>query len=361
MTMPERDEPQTTRPIGVAMIGLGNWSYQLGHAIRRTPQVELIACYTRTPEKRERFAATFSCANASTLEELLNTPSLHAVLIAAPAHVHTELTVTCARHGLHVFVEKPMTVSLDDALLMSAVSQENGVVLMVGHEMRRLGSVRAMKQLVQDGALGQVVSASAAMTLSGRFEPDNWRCHRDSNRGGALMQLGIHPIENLNYLFGRPERVQGAFANAMAPGDVDDVGAAIISYEGGVQAVVNASYVSPSSQRLSLYGTRANLHLVTDMRVWPDAAAVDATTELVLEDGVERRQMAITPRDVLVEQMVDFAESIRRGGSPETGPWEGLMAIAVVEAALRSAAKGGAVHPGRLIDELTEKGAANDR
>ena len=357
----ERKLRQLANPIGVAMIGLGNWSYQLGQAIRRTPQVELVSCYTRTPEKRQKFATAFGCTSASTLEELLETPAVQAVLIATPAHVHTELTVTCARSGLHVFVEKPMSTSLAGALQMVVACRENGVVLMVGHEMRRLGSVRAIKELLQDNALDQVVAATAAMTLNGRFEPDNWRCHRDSNRGGALMQLGIHPIENLNYLFGQPQSVRGAFTNVVAPGGIDDVGAAVITYQGGTQAVVSASYVSPSSQRLSLYGTRANLYQVSDMRVWPDAAAVDGNTELTLENGVERRQMPITPRDVLVEQMEDFAASIRHGRPPETGAREGLMAVAVVEAALRSAAQGGQVDPGQLIAELRDKGAADDR
>ena len=348
------------RPLGVGVIGLGNWSYQLGQAIRRSPQVNLISCYTRTVEKRERYAETFDCAAAATLQELFDTAGLEAVVLTTPAHTHDDLTMACARQGLHVFVEKPMSLSVPGALRQIAACRENGVALMVGHEMRRLGSIRAAKQLLQDGALGTVVSAVASMTLRGRFEPDNWRCHRATNRGGALMQLGSHPIENLNYLLGRPLRVRGALANAVAPNNVADVGSAIISYEGGVEATVSANYVSPSSQRLSLYGTRASLHQVVDMRVWPDATLVDDRTELWLEDGQDHHQVSIAARDVLVEQLEDFSTSVRTSTAPETGGEEGLWAVAVVEGAMRSNDSGRAIELDPLIDEYQEKGTRHE-
>lgn len=347
-------------PVGLGVVGLGNWSYQLGHAIKRAEGVRLLSCYTRTPEKREKYAATFGCGRAATLQSLLETPDLEAVVLATPAHTHAELTFACARRGIHVLVEKPMALSLSSALRMRAACRKNGVVLMVGHEIRRLGGLRAVNALLQEQALGQVVSATAGMTLQGRFEPDNWRCHRDTNRGGALMQLGIHQIENLNYLFGRPLQVRGLLANAVAPNDVHDVGIAVITYPGSVQATVSATYVSPSSLRLSLFGDRANLHYDADMRVWPDAAAVDGSSQLVLEDGREQKQIPITARDALREQFEDFARSVRHGAPPETGADEGLMAVAVVECVLRQNLTGGTLQPGQLIETLEVKGMTDE-
>ncbi|HZD10348.1 MAG TPA: Gfo/Idh/MocA family oxidoreductase [Candidatus Binatia bacterium] len=359
MTIPNHDAlPE--QPIGLAILGLGKWSHQLGRAIRRSSRVRLLTCYTRTAQKREEYATTFGCSCAGSLQEVFETPGLQAAIICTPAYAHTEFAYPCADHGLHLLIEKPMALSLPGALELASTCEDNGVVLMIGHEMRRLGSMRAAKQLLENGALGQVVSASASMTLGGRFTPDNWRCHRDTNRGGALLQLGIHAIENLNYLLGRPVAVRGSFANAVAPGDVDDVGSAIVSYENGVEAVISANYVSPSSQRMSLFGMKANLHLVADMRVWPDAAAVDEQTQLLLEDGVERREIAIRPHDVLLEQVDDFAASIVDGTSPETGAKEGVQALAVVEAALQSVAEGRAVDPQQLVEELQAKGSAHE-
>lgn len=337
--------------VRIVMIGLGKWSHQLAQAIQRSNSAELVACYSRTPQKRRAFAQMYDCAEGATLTETLNSANADAVMIATPAHSHAELTLTCARQGLHVFVEKPMALSVADALQMIRICEENGVVLMVGHEMRRLGSMRAIKELLLEEVLGPVVSATAGMTLTGTFQPDNWRCHRDTNRGGALMQLGIHQIENLNYLLGTPVRVQGALANARAPGGVDDVGVAVITYESGTQAVVSANYISPSTFHLALNGERASLYQIAEMRVWPNAAAVDRHTQLILQTPEESRKVAMEPTDVLLEQTEDFARSVRQRVAPETGAREGLMALAVVEAALRSFQDSASLDPQTLLSE----------
>jgi UDP-N-acetyl-2-amino-2-deoxyglucuronate dehydrogenase len=338
-----------TEPVGVAIIGLGKWSRHLAASVKRVPSANLAICYTRTPEVRESFAAEFKCLAVSTLEAALTSPDVEAAIISAPAHVHPELTHACAEHGVHVLVEKPMALSLDEGLEMARVCEENGVVLMVGHEMRRLGSTRAMKQMVDGGKLGRVAAASAAMSLAGTFHPDNWRCHRDTNRGGALMQLGIHQIENLIYLLGPVASVTGEFANAVAPGDVDDVGIVTMAFANGARATVVSSYVSPKVYELHLYGDHANLRCEADMRVWPNAEKVDRMTNLTLHprEG-EIEEISVEPQDVLALQMEDFARSIRSGHEPETGAQQGLDTLAVVEAALQSYESGAPVRPGDL-------------
>lgn len=338
-----------TEPVGVAIIGLGKWSKHLAASVKRTPSTRLATCYTRTPDVRESFSAEFECVATPTLEAALTAPGVEAAIISAPAHVHPELTRACAAHGVHVLVEKPMALSLDEGLEMARVCEENGVVLMVGHEMRRLGSTRAMKQMVDGGKLGRVVAASAGMSLAGTFHPDNWRCHRDTNRGGALMQLGIHQIENLIYLLGPVASVTGEFANAAAPGGVDDVGIVTMAFENGTRATIASSYVSPKVYELHLYGEQANLRCEVDMRVWPNAEQVDRKTHLTLdprEGALE--DIGVEPQDVLALQMEDFARSIRGGHEPETGAQQGLDTLAVVEAALQSYENGTPVRPGDL-------------
>src|SRR4030042_726294 len=200
------------QPVGIAMLGLGRWSRQLAKAIVRVGSLRLLTCYSRTVETRRKFAEEFGCEDAASLEAALGHPGVEAAFIAAPSHAHPELTLACARHGIHVFVEKPLANTLAEARQMASACQERGLVLMVGHEMRRLGSSRAMKQVLDSGRLGRVVAATAVETLAGTFQPDNWRCHRDTNRGGALMQLGIHHLETLMYLLGPVAAGQGFFA-----------------------------------------------------------------------------------------------------------------------------------------------------
>ena len=169
--------------------------------------------------------------------------------------------------GIHVFVEKAMANTYSEGLQMAAEIEKHGLVLMVGHEMRRLGSTRAIKRILEEGRLGKVAMATGVMSLAGTFVPDNWRCHRETNHGGALMQLGIHPIENLIYLLGPVIEVRGYFAHVIAAADVDDVGVATLSFENRAVATVTSNYITPTAYELHLYGDQANLNCIVDMRV----------------------------------------------------------------------------------------------
>jgi predicted dehydrogenase len=331
------------------MIGLGKkWSRQLAAAIGRIDTIHVVTCYARTPETRQSFASEYSCQDAPTLEAALTAPDVEAAIIAAPAHVHAEITHACVEQGIHVFVEKPMALTIEEARGMAEACDKAGLTLMVGHEMRRLGSSRAMKHIIDEGRLGRIVAATASLTLAGTFQPDNWRCRRDTNRGGALMQLGIHQIETLTYLLGPVVNVQGFFANSISPNGVDDVGIAHLTFENGMLATVSATYVSPKAYAMHIYGTHANLDCVADMRIWPDALQVDAATVLKLEAPDGREDIGIEPQDCVALQLDEFARSVRGDVKPETGAAEGVAAVAIVEAALRSFESGLSVDPRTL-------------
>ncbi|HEX7973020.1 MAG TPA: Gfo/Idh/MocA family oxidoreductase, partial [Anaerolineales bacterium] len=281
-----------SRPVGIAILGLGGWSRKLAAAALRSQKIDLLTCYTRTPETRQAFAAEFGCLAAGSLEEALTTPGVEAALITSPSHTHLALARACAEHGRHVFVEKAMALTYADGLKMIREVHGRGLTLMVGHEMRRLGSHRAMKQILESGRLGQVSLATAGFTLAGSFMNNNWRTSRNTNRGGALMQLGIHQIENLIYLLGPVAQVRGFFAHTTAPVDVDDVGIANLIFESGAAGSVASTFVSPPTYEIHLFGSQMNLHCGIDMRVWPDARQVDPNTTLSLQrrDGGMKAQ-----------------------------------------------------------------------
>lgn len=338
------------QPVGVALIGLGaRWGRQLAAAVGRVEGLALKTCYARTAETRQAFAAEFGCAAAPSLEAALEAPGVEAAIIATPAHHHAEIAVACAQRGLPALVEKPMALTLGTALRMRAAFERAGLVLMVNHEMRQLGSSQAIKHLVDSGRLGRVVAAMASLTLAGTFAPDNWRCHRDTNRGGALMQLGLHQIDTLLFLLGPVTQVQGRLAHVAAPVDVDDVGAAQLTFASGAIGTVVSSFVSPKGYALHLYGDRANVDCLVDMSVWPDARRVDAATQLGLQTPQGREAVPIEPQDCLAIQLAEFARSVREGGQPATGAAEGLAALAVVEAAIQSQETGRPVDPRTLL------------
>jgi predicted dehydrogenase len=320
-----------TRPVGVALIGTGTWAIQMAAAAKRAG-LRVVTCYSRDPDRRRAFAAQAGCGAAPSLRVALDHPDVEAALVLTPNDTHADLAVACAERGLHVFVEKPISDTVADAERMARACREAGVTLMVGHAFRRLGAARRVGQLVADGALGRVVLAEATLSLPGVLTPDKWRAHRARNPGGPLMQLGIHHVDTLASWLGEPVGAWGRFARLETDADIDDVGVVALQMASGSLAAVTGSYVSPKTFAIRLSGTRAVLDYRADFSVWPAAERLDAVTTLLL-DG---EPVAFDERDMLAEELAEFARCVRRGQEPETGAAEGIAALRAIRAALET-------------------------
>jgi UDP-N-acetyl-2-amino-2-deoxyglucuronate dehydrogenase len=314
---------------GVAIAGTGMWAPRLAAAAQRA-ELDLVTCHSRDPRRRMEFAEKFGCEAAATLADAVTHPRVDGVILATPNDVHEEQALLCARHGRHVFVEKPIADTVEAGERMREACADAGVALMVGHAFRRLGAARRTKQLIDEGALGPVVLAEANMSLPGTFKAHAWRAHRERNPGGPIMQLGIHHVDTLAYWLGRIRRATGRFAHVHTQAEIDDVGVVTLEFESGALGAVTGSYVSPKTLSLRLLGSEAVLDYRTDFSVWPNAQALDGVTTLTL-DG---EPIEFEERDMLAEELAEFARCVRGETEPETGAAEGLAALGAVLSAL---------------------------
>jgi len=336
-------------PVGVALIGTGMWGRRLAEALRRTHALRLVTCYSRDAGRRQAFAESLGCLAADSLEAAIENDGVQAVLLVTPNHAHADAATACAQRGRHLFVEKPIADTLEDGRRIEAACRQAGVVLQVGHCFRRLGAARRVKELLEEGALGEVLLAEAHFSLPARLTPDTWRYYRSTCPGGPLMQLGIHHADTLQYWLGPIRRVSGSFAHVVTPAEIDDVGIAMIEFESGARGVIDGNYLSPKTYALRLFGAKAVLEYVTDMTIWPAAERMDPATVLRLRaaDGEERMEFA--PRDMVVDELEEFARSVRGEATPETGAAEAMAALAVIRAAIASHEMGAPV----TVAELT--------
>ena len=314
---------------GIAVVGTGMWAPRLAAAAKRAG-LELVTCFSRDEDRRADFAERFGCEPAASFEQAIEHPGVEGVLLVTPNDAHEPQALACAERGRNVFVEKPIADSVEAGERMRRACAEAGVALMVGHAFRRLGAARRVKELIEEGALGHVVLAEANMSLPGSFKPEAWRAQRERNPGGPIMQLGIHHIDTLAYWLGPVERASGRFAHVHSQADIDDVGVVTLEFESGALASLTGSYVSPKTLTLRLLGTDAVLDYRTDFSVWPDAQRLDAVTTLAL--GGE--PVEFEGRDMLAEELAEFALCIRGEAEPETGADEGIAALAAVLQAL---------------------------
>ena len=319
---------------GVAIVGTGMWGPRLAEAAERAG-LELATCFSRDERRRAEFAERFGCEPAASFEDAIAHPAVEGVVLATPNDTHEEQALACAERGRHVFVEKPIADTVAAGERMRLACADAGVTLMVGHAFRRLGAARRVKELLDEGALGEVVLAEANMSLPGTFKPGAWRAHRERNPGGPIMQLGIHHVDTLRYWLGPVERACGRFVHVHTTADIDDVGVVTLEFESGALAALTGSYVSPKTLSLRLLGTDGVLEYRTDFSVWPDARALDAVTTLTL--GGER--VEFEERDMLADELAEFGRCIRGEAEPETGADEGIAALGAVLQALEAEAE----------------------
>ena len=257
--------------------------------------------------------------------ELSSLDDAEGVLIATPNDVHAENAVAAAAAGKHVFVEKPIADTIESGERIRDACVEAGVVLMVGHAFRRLGAARRAKELV--GELGTVVLAEANFSLPGKLPPTAWRAQRARNPGGPIMQLGIHHVDTLAYLLGPLARTTGRFARVHTDAEIDDVGVVTLEFASGALGVLTGSYVSPHTFSLRLLGSAGVLDYRADLgAVWPDATRVDEVSTLTLNG----EPVAFEPRDMLAEELAEFAAAARGEAVVETGAAQGIAALRVV-------------------------------
>jgi predicted dehydrogenase len=321
--------------VGVALIGPGGmWGPQIAAAVERAEGLGLVTCYGRDDERRRAFAEERGIAAADSFDAAVEHPEVEGVMLVTPNDLHAEQALFCAERGRHVFVEKPIADTVEAGERMRDAFAAAGLVLAVGHGMRRLGAARKVKELVDEGALGTVVLAEANWSLTSRLTPAAWRWYRERARGGPLLQLGVHHADTLAYWLGPVRHSYGAFAHLAIDAEIDDVGVVGLEFESGALGVIAGSYVSPRRYFLRLHGTQGALDYELDMSVWPRAERADEATTLTLRSTDEDERVEFPHRDPLAEELEEFGRAVRGEAVPETGAEEGLAALKVILDAL---------------------------
>lgn len=335
--------------VRVALIGIGSWSSVIANAVQRSSRLELATCYSRTPEKRATFGRKYGCDQEKSFEDVLKRTDVDGVLLTTPNAVHAEHALAAARHGKHVYVEKPIANTMSDGRKMVDACREAGVALLVGHDMRRLAGFRKMKELIDRGAIGKPVMVESNFSARLGFEltPDKWRWYGDDSGcpAGALMTMGIHHADTLNHFFGPVEKVFSFFSKLYIPADVEDAEMTTFRFESGVLGHLGSTYASPRANWIRAYGTDGHLicnlslpNLPFDeyLKVW---SVVDKYTCLQLFDkGKDEPETVPLPiGDPILEEVDEFADCIRTGRRPETDGEAALAALAFVRAAIDSA------------------------
>ena len=330
-------------PLRVACIGMGWWSDVLADAIKRSDKIKIVACFTRSEEKREKFASKYGCRASPSYEEILADPEIEAIINTTPNDVHLETTRAAAAHNKHVFLDKPIANTVSDGRKITQICRQAGIVLALGYQRRRENQFRWIRSQIDGGVFGKLVNAEANISRDrlGKIDLSSWRYQASGMPGGVMLQIGIHYADVLDYLIGPIKAVSGRFAQLVLPGDNPDVASLVFEHENGALSTLNASYASASEYYLmNIYGKEAtayyNLHRGLSLLKRGEDRPVDIPCD---------------KNDTFVEELEEFVAAVRGNGQPEVGGDYATSSLAVIRAGILSAREGRRV----TVAEILEK------
>ncbi|HEU4380682.1 MAG TPA: Gfo/Idh/MocA family oxidoreductase [Hyphomicrobiaceae bacterium] len=330
-------------PLRVGCVGMGWWSDVLADAAQRSGKLQIIACYSRSEDKRKAFASKYKCRPVDSYEALLADRAIEAIINTTPNDVHLATTSAAAAHGKHVFLDKPIANTIADGRAITQVCRQAGVLLALGYQRRRESHCRWIKQEIDAGRFGKLVNAEANISRDrlGKIDLSSWRYQATGMPGGVMLQIGIHYTDVLEYLLGPIVAVRGQLAQLVLPGDNPDVASLLLEHENGALSTLNASYASASEYYLmNIYGK-------------------DATAYYDLHGGLrvlgrgEQSPVAVAcaKNDSIVEELEEFAAAVRGQGRLEVGGEYGTRSLAVVRAGVLSAREGRRIEVAELLKE----------
>jgi predicted dehydrogenase len=321
--------------IRLGAVGLGWFGGVLADAARASGEAEVVACFARSDEGRRAFAEAHGCTAVESLEALLEDPTIGGIIVATPHSTHAGIIEQVAAAGKHVFVEKPLALTVADARRAIEATTRAGVTLQVGHNRRRQPANRSIRSKVESGELGTVVQLEGFHSSPGAHKPDlpAWRSDPRECPAGGMAALGVHTVDTFNYLVGPAARLVAFSKKVAGSSTLDEATAVTIEYESGPIGQMGTSYFVPPVVSLAVYGTDANVWNEEDGgRLFTQARADKARAEHEVEQI-----------DTIRDEVAEFARCIRDGGTPETGAPEGLEVAVVMEGITQSVASGRAI------------------
>jgi predicted dehydrogenase/acetyltransferase-like isoleucine patch superfamily enzyme len=346
-TSPNSTSPNSTssdQPISVAVIGYGYWGPNLARNLAACPHTRLAAVCDADPARlalaRQRHPDAFVCQRA---EELWGMDGLEAVAVATPVASHHALALAALRAGKHVWVEKPLAASSEQARELIEVADALGLTLLVDHTFIYTGAVQKIRQLVEGGELGRLRYYDAVRVNLGLFQQDV----------NVLWDLAAHDLSIMDYIFdGRPPKAVSATGLAHLAGRPENIAYLTCFFEDDFLALVHVNWLAPVKIRRTLVGGDRKMIVYDDLEPSEKLKVYDkGLTELRSAEDLHQVRIGYRTGDMwapvlddteaLAREVAHFAACVRGGASPLTDGRAGLRVVQILEAADRSMHKRG--------------------
>jgi len=330
-------------PLPVAVIGAGYWGPNLARNFKAAHDWELAAIVDMDRVRAARLAAAHGdVAVCGSVEELLDTVDVDAVAIATPAHTHHAIALTALRAGKHVLVEKPLADGRAKGLEMVEEAERRGLVLMADHTYCYTPAVLKIRELINDGSLGDILFIDSVRINLGLVQPDV----------DVFWDLAPHDLSILDFILPgglTPVEVSAHGADPLGTGNAC-VGHLTFALAGGGMAHVHVNWLSPTKIRQLVVGGSRRTLVWDDLNPQQRLSVYDRGVSLDAQSrsAAEKKASAISYRlgdtwspalpehEALGQMVAEFASSIWQRRPARTSGAAGLRVLSVLEAVSNS-------------------------
>lgn len=243
---------------------LGTWHVhapEYTEAIVKNPHAQLVAVWDKDPQKGASFAEKYQTSFVADLDTLLASPEIDSVCICTATNEHPEVITKAANSGKHIFTEKVLGFTKQDAMNMKQAIDAAGIQFTISFPHRTFGKLLFAKQMVESEALGTITYARVRNVHNGAsagWLPPHFYDQTQCG-GGAMMDLGAHPMYTLGWLLGAPASISSTFTS-VTDKPVEDNAVSVLQFATGAIAVSETGFVSENNPyTLELSGTKGAL------------------------------------------------------------------------------------------------------
>ena len=342
----------------VGVIGAGSISEMHVSSYANNPNVRLVAIADLNEERAKDKAEKFGAERVYTdYHELLADPEIEAVSICTWNNLHAEMAIAALDAGKHVLVEKPLARTVEEALKIQEAVQRSGKTLQVGFVRRHASNTKLIKQFIDNGDLGEIYYGKASI-LRRLGNPGGWFSDHDRSGGGPVIDLGVHVIDILWYLMGKPKvaSVSGNTYNKLgnrkniqnlsfykaadydpSKNTVEDLANAIIRFENGASIMVDVSFTLHAKKDESvvkLYGEKGGAELE------PEIALVTEKYDTIINSLPQVDNLGFDFIQAFQNEIDHFVESVLNGTETNSPVQDGVEIMKILSAIYESSEKG---------------------
>jgi predicted dehydrogenase len=335
--------------VRIGVVGVGGIGMLHLETYKQVKGVEVVAVADAEGARAHSAAEQHGVPHAFTdYGDLLDMEEIDAISICTPNHCHAPISIAALQAGKHVLTEKPMTTNAREAVKVLAAVREAKRVFMVAMVSRFRVDSQIIKQMIEKGEFGDIYFARAQEIRRAGI-PRGWFRQKERSAGGPVYDIGVHSLDLLWWLMGKPEPARVAAAiydrigrRGIGYGDwgvgdpntkveVEDLATALLRFQNGSTIGLTVSWagnVDPQGPRAELFGTEAGATLQPTK-----------VSRRVHEKAVDM-SIGVAKDDPYLTEIKHFIHCIRTGAEPMSTGEDGLIVMKMLDAIYASAEKG---------------------